>query len=247
MRATGSRVLEGQQAVVRASAFAVRSNFPAAIDEYRKALEGVLRTMRRPPQPARHPTSASRARTGAAPCPTARSRSTRSTPRRGTTSARSSSSSRFRGGAGVQEGDRHQALALATAWRNLERVPRAGQLAQAFEALQEAFRLDPTILEAPLVPSSGIEAATWYFYLASCSPRTATRMRRSTTSAARRSGLPGLRPRRGGQGLPRAVAGRALQGARKALADRPAPSRRRAGAQPFPEGARPPRRLPGRR
>ena len=59
--------------------------------------------------------------------------------------------------------------ALATAWKNLGNAYLAlGQFAQAFEALQEAFRLDPTILESQgaVVPASGIELGTWYFYLA---------------------------------------------------------------------------------
>jgi tetratricopeptide (TPR) repeat protein len=58
---------------------------------------------------------------------------------------------------------------LANSWKNLGSAYLAlGQTEQAFEAYQEAFRLDPTILESqgPGIPAAGIDVATQNFYLA---------------------------------------------------------------------------------
>ncbi len=169
MRATGSRVLEGQQAVVRASAFAVRSNFGAAIDEYRKALEvfpndaglhnqlGICYQRQQSDGAARREYD----------------RALELNPKYAEVwnniGTLEQSRSRFRAAVRAYRKAIETKPALATAWKNLGNAYLAlGQLAQAFEALQEAFRLDPTILESQgtVVPAAGIEAATWYFYLA---------------------------------------------------------------------------------
>ena len=60
---------------------------------------------------------------------------------------------------------------IATTWTNLGNAYLAlGEMQEAFEAYQEAFRLDPTILASgqggPAVPAAGIDAATQNYYLA---------------------------------------------------------------------------------
>ena len=58
---------------------------------------------------------------------------------------------------------------LAAAWKNLGSAYLAlEQPAEAFEALQEAFRLDPTVVEnqAEGLPISGVDPAEQWFLLA---------------------------------------------------------------------------------
>ncbi|MFN8090975.1 MAG: tetratricopeptide repeat protein [Vicinamibacteria bacterium] len=68
----------------------------------------------------------------------------------------------------LQEGDRDQAR-VATPWKNLGHAYLAlGREQEAFEAYQEAFRLDATILEQQStgIPAAGIDAAAQYVLLA---------------------------------------------------------------------------------
>jgi len=169
MRKAGSRVLEGQQALVRASAFFVRGNYPAAIDEYRKALEitpndaslhnklGMCYQSHRDDGMARREYD----------------RALELNPKYAEVwnniGALEQAKSRFRAAVRAYKKAIELKPTLATAWKNLGN----GYLAleeydQAFEALLEAFRLDPTILESQgaAVPAAGIDAATQYFYLA---------------------------------------------------------------------------------
>jgi tetratricopeptide (TPR) repeat protein len=169
MRTAVSRVLEGQQALVRATAFAVRGNFSAAIDEYRKALEmmpndaslhnklGICYQHQQKSDSARREYE----------------RALELNPKYAEVwnniGTLEQSRNRIRPALRAYKKAIELKPALATAWKNLGSAYLAlSQFEQAFEALQEAFRLDPTILESQgaAVPAAGIDAATEYFYIA---------------------------------------------------------------------------------
>ena len=89
---------------------------------------------------------------------------------------------------------------LATPWKNLGNAYLAlGRVQEAFEAYQEAFRLDPTVLESqgPGIPAAGIDAATQSYYLAKLLAGNGQTDVGDRVPAAREGGgLPRLRARR---------------------------------------------------
>jgi Tfp pilus assembly protein PilF len=169
MRTAGSRVLEGQQAILRAAAYFVRSNFGAAIDEYKKALAitpndaslhnkiGICYQRQQDDGMARREYD----------------RALELNPKYAEVwnniGTLEQSRSRFRAAVRAYKKAIEIKPTLATSWKNLGNAYLAlAEYDQAFEALLEAFRLDPTILESQgaAVPAAGIDAATQYFYLA---------------------------------------------------------------------------------
>ncbi len=169
MHAAASRALEGQHAVARAAAFVVRGNFPAAIDEYKKAIEVA-------PNDARlhnllgicYQSSHDEGR-----ALREYERALELDPKYASAwnniGTLEQSRRRFRAAVKAYKKAIGLKPTLATAWRNMGTAYLAlSQFERAFEALQEAFRLDPSILETQgsAVASAGVDAATQYFYLA---------------------------------------------------------------------------------
>jgi tetratricopeptide (TPR) repeat protein len=168
MRADAARVLEGEQAVARAGALVARGQYALAAEEYRRALEV---------QPGD-----ARVHNQLAICYQRLSKDDQA--RREYEKAlelRPSYAEVWNNIGTLEQSRRHFKAAVraykkaiefksfATPWKNLGNAYLAlNRPQEAFEAYQEAFRLDPTILEerAAAIPAAGVDAATQYVLIA---------------------------------------------------------------------------------
>lgn len=169
MRTGAARVLEGQQAVRRASAHVARGRYAAAAEEYRKALVvtpsdatvhnklGICyQQLRNDAMARREYDRALQIDPGYAEV-------------WNNIGTLEQAGKRFKPAVRAYKKAIETKPGLATPWKNLGNAYLAlGQVQEAFEAYQEAFRLDPTVLESqgPGIPAAGIDAATQSYYLA---------------------------------------------------------------------------------
>ncbi len=169
MRTGAGRVLEGQQAVRRASAHVARGRYAAAAEEYRKALvvtpsdPTVHNKLGICYQQLKNDAMARREYDRALEIDPGYAEVWNNV---GTLEQ---AGKRFKQAVRAYKKAIETKPGLATPWKNLGNAYLAlGQVHEAFEAYQEAFRLDPTVLESqgPGIPAAGIDAATQSYYLA---------------------------------------------------------------------------------
>jgi tetratricopeptide (TPR) repeat protein len=169
MQIGAARVLEGQQAVRRASAHVARGRYAAAAEEYRKALVvtpsdptvhnklGICyQQLKNDAMARREYDRALQIDPGYAEV-------------WNNVGTLEQAGKRFKQAVRAYKKAIETKPGLATPWKNLGNAYLAlGQVQEAFEAYQEAFRLDPTVLESqgPGIPAAGIDAATQSYYLA---------------------------------------------------------------------------------
>jgi tetratricopeptide (TPR) repeat protein len=170
MQAAAARALEGQRAIRRAATFFARSQFSAAAEEYRKALEvqpndatvhntiGMCyQYMGNDAMARRHYDRALELRPSYAHV---------------WNNIGTLEQSRRRFKEAVRAYKKSIALKrdLAGTWKNLGNAYLAlDEIAPAIESYQEALRLDPTIIAppgGPAIPAAGVDAATQNYYLA---------------------------------------------------------------------------------
>jgi tetratricopeptide (TPR) repeat protein len=169
MRSARSRVLEGQEAVLRAAAHFTRHRYAAAVTEYHKALAvqpydasihnllGICYQQMKDDDKARKEYE----------------RALELSPAYAEVwnniGTLEQSREKFRQAVRAYKKAIEMKPGLATPWKNLGNAYFAmGRVQEAFESWQEAFRLDPTILESQGtdIPAMGVDVAEQSFYLA---------------------------------------------------------------------------------
>ena len=169
MRAAVERTLRGQQAVRRAAALVARSQYAAAAEQYRLALEvqpndaTVHNKLGICYQQLQNDTMARREYERALELNPGYAEVWNNL---GTLEQ---SKERFKQAVRAYKKAIEIKPGLATPWKNLGNAYLAlERVAEAFEAYQEAFRLDPTVLESEGggVRAAGIDAATQAYYIA---------------------------------------------------------------------------------